>query len=142
MKIQIQRSYFRRIVCFLKSCAWKISTVESNHHLFSFWRKSADLTFWAKMNWIDKNHIDENTWNHSVIIITLNVRRSFYSTRVLETGLSIFFFFFFLMTVIVTRKNFKNSQPKLINYRSYQNFPNCLNHSVLCKIANPLEMMG
>ena len=44
--------------------------------------------------------------------------RNFQSTCVIETGLSDFH----LMTLTV-RKNFKKIKPRIINYRSYNNFP-------------------
>ena len=46
--------------------------------------------------------------------------RSFQSTCVIETGLSDFH----LMTLTVMRKNFKKTKPRIINYRSYNNFSN------------------
>ena len=53
-------------------------------------------------------------------LILTNVPRSFQSTCVVETGLSDFH----LMTLTVMGKHFKKYQPKIINYRSYKNFPN------------------
>ena len=53
-------------------------------------------------------------------LILTNVPRMFQSTCVLETGLSDFH----LMTVTVMRKSFKKMRPRVINYRSYRDFPN------------------
>ena len=52
-------------------------------------------------------------------LILTNVPRSFQSTCVVETGLSDFH----LMTLTVMR-SFEKYQPKIINYRSYNNFSN------------------
>ena len=46
-------------------------------------------------------------------LILTNMPRSFQSTRVIETG---------LMTLTAMRKNFKKIKPKIIKYRSYNNF--------------------
>ena len=46
--------------------------------------------------------------------------RSFQSTCVIETELSDFH----LMTLTVMRINFKKIKPRIINYRSYDNFSN------------------
>ena len=53
-------------------------------------------------------------------LILTNMPRSFQSTWVIETGLSDFH----LMTLTVMRKNFKKTKPRIISYRSYQNFSN------------------
>ena len=49
-----------------------------------------------------------------------NMPRSFQGTCVIETGLSDFH----LMTLTVMGKNFKKIKPRIINYRSYNNFSN------------------
>ena len=46
--------------------------------------------------------------------------RSFRSTCVIETGLSDFH----LMALTVMRKNFKKIKPRIVNYRSCNNFSN------------------
>ena len=46
--------------------------------------------------------------------------RSFQSTYVIETELSDFH----LITLTVVRINFKKIKPRIINYRSYDNFSN------------------
>ena len=53
-------------------------------------------------------------------LILTNMPRSFQSIRVIETGLSDFH----LMTLTVLRKNFKKIKPRIVNYRSYNNFSN------------------
>ena len=53
-------------------------------------------------------------------LILTNVPRIFQSTCVIQTGLSDFY----LMTVTVMRKTFKKLSPRIINYRSYKDFPN------------------
>ena len=53
-------------------------------------------------------------------LVLANMPRSFQSTCVIETGLSDFH----LMTLTVMGKNFKKIKPRIINYRSYNNFSN------------------
>ena len=53
-------------------------------------------------------------------LILTNMPRSFQSICVIETGLSDFH----LMTLTVMGKNFKKIKPRIINYRSYNNFSN------------------
>ena len=53
-------------------------------------------------------------------LVLTNMPRNFQSTCVIETGLSDFH----LMTLTVMRKNFKKTKPRIINYRSYNNFSN------------------
>ena len=52
--------------------------------------------------------------------ILSNTSRRFQSTCVVETGLSDFH----LMTLTVIKKSFRKFHPRLINYRSYNNFSN------------------
>ena len=61
-----------------------------------------------------------------------NVPRSFQSTCVVETGLSDFH----MMTLTVMKKRFKKFQPKIINYRSYNNFRNEAFRETLLKILS------
>ena len=56
----------------------------------------------------------------SIDLILTNMPRSFQSTCVIETGLSDFH----LMTLTVIRKTFKKIKPRIINYRSHNNFSN------------------
>ena len=53
-------------------------------------------------------------------LILTNVPRSFQSTFVIKTGLSDFH----LINLTVMRKKFKKIKPRIINYRSYNNFSN------------------
>ena len=53
-------------------------------------------------------------------LILTNMPRSFQSTCVIETGLSDFH----LMTLTVMRTNLKENKPRIINYKSYNNFLN------------------
>ena len=53
-------------------------------------------------------------------LILTNMPRSFQSTCIIETGLSVFH----LMTLTVMSKNFKKNKPRIINYRLYNNFSN------------------
>ena len=53
-------------------------------------------------------------------LILTNMLRSFQSTCVIEIGLSDFH----LMTLTVMRKIFKKIKPRIINYKSYNNFSN------------------
>ena len=53
-------------------------------------------------------------------LILTNMPRSFQGTCVIKSGLS----GFHLMTLTVMRKNFKKIKPRIINYRSYNNFSN------------------
>ena len=53
-------------------------------------------------------------------LILTNIPHSFQSTCAIETGLSDFH----LMVLTVIRKNFKKVKPRIINYRSYDNFSN------------------
>ena len=53
-------------------------------------------------------------------LMLTNMPRNFQDTCVIETGLSDFH----LMTLTVMRKNFKKIKPRIINYRSYNNFSN------------------
>ena len=88
---------------------------DDEHHMKSFCE-----------NYGLKNVIRQPTRNKNpsnpvcIDLILTNVPRSFQSTCVVETGLSDFH----LMTLTVMRKGFKKYQPKIINYRSYNNFSN------------------
>ena len=71
-------------------------------------------------------HITLQIWHAAIIVITLcaltltNVPRTFQSTCVIETGLSDFH----LMKLTIMRKAFKKQRPRIINYRSFEHFPN------------------
>ena len=91
------------------------NVTDDEHHMKSFCEN------YGLKNLIRQPTCYKNPSNPVCIdLILTNVLRSYQNTCVVETGLPDFH----LMTLTVMRKSFKKYQPKIINYRSYENFAN------------------